>query len=332
MEVKVKASKSAKAIAACVAWLGMSGLGLAASFPDRPIEVLAPYGTASNSAIALQIIAEEVSKTLPKPMVVVPAPGGGGTVAADRVKRAKPDGYTLLLTNAATNAVSLHTKNVSYTNDDFEFLAEYGTFALGLVVAGDSPYKTVEDFVQFVRANPHKMKQASTGAGTTGHLALELFKIKGGGLKIDMVPFKTTFEMRTSVLGGHTQSAFLYGGGGGSNDEFSQMIASGGRLLAVTTAERLPAYPDVPTLKEKGIDAVFSSWYGIAGPKGMPPETSATLKKAIYDALEKPEVKTAIERLGFKFEFRRSEEFTRFVKAFEAQVKSIVQEAGIEAK
>lgn len=328
----MKASKYAKAIVACVAWLAMSGSGLAAGFPERPIEVLAPYGTASNSAIALQIIAEEVSKVLPKPMVVVPAPGGGGTVAADRVKRAKPDGYTLLLTNAATNAVSPNIKNVSYTNDDFEFIAEYGTFALGLVVAGDSPFKTIDDFMEFVRTNPHKMKQASTGAGTTGHLALELFKIKGGGLKIDMVPFKTTFEMRTAVLGGHTQSAFLYGGGGGSNDEFTQMIESGGRLLAVTTPERLPAYPNVPTLKEKGIDAVFSSWYGIAGPKGMPVETSAILKKAVYDALEKPDVKAAIERLGFKFEFRRSEEFTQFVKAFESQVKSIVREAGIEAK
>lgn len=322
----------AKWVAAYVVAFAASGVGLAASFPERPIEVLAPYGTASNSAIALQIIAEEVSKELPKPMVVVPAPGGGGTVAADRVKRAKPDGYTLLLTNAATNAVSLYTKNVSYNNDDFEFIAEYGTFALGLVVAGDSPFKTIEDYIQFVRANPHKMKQASTGAGTTGHLALELLKIKGGGLKIDMVPFKTTFEMRTSVLGGHVQSAFLYGGGGGANDEFTQMIASGGRLLAVTTPERLLAYPNVPTLKEKGIDAVFSSWYGIAGPKGMPPETSTILKNAIYNALEKPHVKEAIERLGFKFEFRRSEEFTRFVKAFEAQVKTIVHEAGITEK
>lgn len=326
------ASKTMKTVAACVAWLAVAGMSVAGAFPERPIEVLAPYGTASNSAIALQIIADEVSKTLPKPMVVVAAPGGGGTVAADRVKRAKPDGYTLLLTNAATNVVSLYTKNVPYTNDDFEFIAEYGTFALGLVVAGNSPFKTIDDFVQFVRTNPHKMKQASTGAGTTGHLALELFKIKGGGLKIDMVPFKTTFEMRTAVLGGHTQSAFLYGGGGGANDEFTQMLASGGRLLAVTTPERLPAYPDVPTLKEAGIDAVFSSWYGIAGPKGMPPETSAALKAAVYNALEKPEVKAGIERLGFKFEFRRSEEFTRFVKAFEAQVKAIVQEAGIEAK
>lgn len=324
--------RSGRTVVALLVALGLSGAVAAATFPERPIEVLAPYGTASNSAIALQIIADEVSKDLPKAMVVVPAPGGGGTVAADRVKRAKPDGYTLLLTNAATNAVSLHTKTVSYTNDDFEFLAEYGTFALGLVVAGNSPYKTIEEFTQFVQANPHKMKQASTGAGTTGHLALELFKIKAGGLKIDMVPFKTTFEMRTAVLGGHTQSAFLYGGGGGGNDEFTQMIESGGRLLAVTTAERLPAYPNVPTLKEKGIDAVFSSWYGIAGPKGMPSETSAVLKKAIYKALEKPEVKAAIERLGFKFEFRRSEEFAQFVRGFDAQVKSIVQAAGGEAK
>lgn len=305
---------------------------LAEDFPIRPIEILAPYGTAANSAVALQLIAEEASKSLPQPLLVVAATGGGGTVAGEKVaKRSKPDGYTLLLVNAATNGAALYTKKVEYNNDDFEFLAEYGTFVLGLVVGPNSPFKTVEEFVAHVKANPHSIKQASTGAGTTGHLALELLKLKGGGLKIDMVPFKNSFEQRTAVLGGHTQSAFLYGGGGGENDEFAKLLKSGGKLLAVTSPERIPAYPDVPTFREKGIDAVFSSWYGIAGPKGLAPEVSATLKKVLYKALENPTIEKGIEGLGFKFEFRKAEEFTDFVKGYETQVRDIVKEANLSA-
>jgi tripartite-type tricarboxylate transporter receptor subunit TctC len=308
-----------------------TSLSSAAEFPRKSMQWLAPYGVAANSAIGMKIIADAVSKLFPKPVFVVPAKGAGGTLAGGRVaKRVKPDGYTLLLCNSATNGTALYTKKgLEYTNDDFVFLAQYGAFDLGLIAGPESPFKTLEEYVAYARKNPHAIKQASTGVGTSGHLCLELLKIKAGGLKVDMVPYKTAFEQRTAVLGGHCQAAFIYGGGGGPNDEFRKTINGGGRVLAVSSKQRLKSYPKVPTFKEKGIDLVYSAWYGIAGPKDMPKEVTQKLKDAIYKVMEDPQVKKNIEALGFRFEFRKTEEFTPFIKAYCLTVEMIVREAKI---
>ena len=308
-----------------------TSLSSAAEFPKKSSQWLAPYGVAGNSAIALKFVADGVSKLFPKPVFVVPATGAGGTLAGERVaKRVKPDGYTLLLCNSATNGTALYTKKgLKYTNDDFVFLAQYGAFDLVLIAGPESPFKTLEEYVAYARKNPHAIKQASTGIGTSGHLCLELLKLKTGGLKIDMVPYRKAFEQRTAVLGGHCQAAFIYGGGGGPNDEVMKTINGGGRVLAVTSKQRLKAYPEVPTFTEKGIDLVYSAWYGIAGPKDMPKEVTQKLKDAIYKVMEDPEVKKYIETLGFRFAFRKSEEFTPFIEEYCSRVEMIVREAKI---
>ena len=280
--------------------------------------------------MAVKIIGDAASKTLGKPVLIVPAPGGGGMIAGARAAKAKPDGYMLLNANSATNGTILYIKKeVPYRNTDFEFLAEFGALDLGLLVKADSPFQTVEDYIAFAKKNPFGIKQASTGSGTGGHFSLELMKLRGGDLKIDMVPFKTSPEIRTAVLGGHCHGAFIYGGGGGAGDEFRQGIEGGGKILAVTSRNRLKAYPQVPTFKERGLEVVFSAWYGIAGPKGMPKEISGKLKEAIYKALQDPQVVQAIEGLGFRFEFRKSEDFTAFVGEFDSLVKKIAEEAKI---
>jgi len=322
-----------KVVLVTIIIVSFAGLSSAASFPKKSMQWLAPYGVAANSAIGLKIIADAVSKEFPKPVFVVPAKGAGGTLAGERVaKRVKPNGYTLLLANSGTNGVSLCTKKVNYTNNDFKFIAQYGAFDLGLIASKDAPFKTLEEYITYAKANPNAIKQASTGVGTSGHLLLELLKLKAGGLKIDMVPFRSAFELRTAVLGGHTQASFIYGGGGGPNDSFRKTIDGGGRLLAVTSSKRLKAYPDVPTFVEKGYDVVYSAWYGIAGPKGMPDEVTQILEKAIYKALEDPKVIKAIKSLGFRFQFRKSEEFTRFIKQYTNLVQMVVRDAKIPVK
>ncbi len=309
---------------------GLSNVTSAAPYPEKNIEMLAPYGVAANSAIGAKIVVDTASKFLPKPIFVIAAEGAGGTLAGEQVaKRVKPDGYTLLLANSATNGTALFTKkDLRYNNEEFEFLAEYGAFDLALIARADAPFKTLEEFVSYAKTNT--VKQASTGVGTSGHLCLELFKLKAGGdVKIDMVPYKTTAELRTSVLGGHTQASFVYGGGGGANDELEKTIKGGGRVLAVTTKKRLDAYPDVPTFSEKGIGLVYSAWYGIAGPKGMPKEATQMLKMALYRSLEDPEVIKNIKALGFRFEFRKAEEFTSYVKEYSELIKMIIDSAQI---
>jgi len=122
--------------------LFLTGLSWAADFPTKPMEWMAPFGPGGPSAIALKIIGDATSKTLGKPVLIVPAPGGGGMIGGARVAKAKPDGYTLLNANSATNGISLYIKKeVPYKNSDFEFLAEFGALDLGLLVKGDSPFR-----------------------------------------------------------------------------------------------------------------------------------------------------------------------------------------------
>lgn len=306
------------------------GFSSAAEYPTKPIELLGPFGPGGSSMIALRIIGDAASKILGQSVLAIPAPGGGGIVGGVRVARAKPDGYTLLGANAATNSTVLYVmKVVPYKNSDFEFLAQFGAYDLGLAVKADSPFRTLEDYVEYAKKNPFVIKSGVPGLGSGGHLCTELLKIKAGALKIDAIPFKDSYGLRTGVLGGHIHSAFIYGGTGGPSDEFRQMLDGGGRILAVPTEKRLKAFPDVPTFIERGFDVVYSSWWGIAGPKGMPKEVSQKLKDVLYKVLQEPEMIQAIEKLGYRYKFRNSEEFTSFVKEYEKLVKQISEEAKI---
>jgi tripartite-type tricarboxylate transporter receptor subunit TctC len=332
MNMKVK-GMCLRGIVVLTIMFTLVSLSWAGEFPTKRMEWLAPWGITTSSGLAARIIADNINKSgiFPKQIILVPTQGAGGVLAGEQVaKRVEPDGHTLLLANSATNVIALHTKkDIKYTIDDFEFLALHNAIDMGLLVRGDAPYKTLEEFVEYVKKNPHKIKMAQSGVGTLGHLCLELFKLRGGGLKVDMVPYNTSTEMTTALLGGHCQASFMYGGEGGPTDNFTKTIDGGGRLLAVATEERQKAYPEVPTLKEKGLDVVISGWYGIAGPKGMPKVVSQKLKNAIYKAIEDPEVNKALKTLGLRYIFLKSEEFTSFVKEYDKLIRTIVEEAKI---
>jgi tripartite-type tricarboxylate transporter receptor subunit TctC len=302
----------------------------AAEFPTRPIEWYTPWGLGTVTGMVMNIVADDASKLLGQNITPLPAIGGGGMLGGVKVAKAKPDGYTLILCNSGTNANSLYMKkNVPYTNSDFEFIAQLGGLDLGLVVGPGSPFKTLEDFLEYAKKNPFPIKMATIGFGSTSHLCVELLKLEEGNLKIDLVPYKTSTEVRTAVLGGHCHAAFTYGALGGPGDEFRLILESGGKILAVTTKARMKAYPDVPTFTEKKLNMLFSAWYGIAGPKGMPKEVSQKLKDAFYKTLKNPKVISDIEKVGFRYEFLNSEEFTSYVKEYEKLIKRIVVEAKI---
>jgi len=302
-------------------------LSLAAEFPTKPIEWYNPFGLGSYTGTVMKVVGDAVSKDLGQNILVLPAVGGGGVLGGTKIARAKPDGYSLLWCNSATNAnVLFMKKNVPYTNSDFEFIAQVGGVELGLVVGPSSPFKSLQDYLEYARKNPFLIKQAVIGFGSSAHLATELLKL-AGNIKIDSVPYKNSTEVRTSVLGNHSQAALTYGGVGGSGDEFKLILESGGRILGVSSKARLKAYPNVPTFTEQGLNVVLSAWYGVAGPKGMPKEVSQKLKDSFYKALKDPQVIKDIEKIGMRYEFRNSEELTSYVNEYEKLVKMIVEEA-----
>lgn len=306
------------------------GFSLATDFPTKPIEWFAVWGAGSHSALALKVVLDIASKDLGKPFVMIPVTGGTGTIGTYRAARAKPDGYTLFLAGSANNIVALHImKEIGYSIDDFEFLASFGTFELGLVVSANAPYKRLEDFVEYAKKNPSAIKVGTHGVGSSPHLLLEQMNLKTGA-KVDMVTFKTTYDLRTAILGAHVPAVITFGGNGRPTDEFNLLQKSGAKVLAVGSKTRLKAHPNIPTFAEVlAADMVYWPFYGIAAPKGMPKEVSEKLKNAIYKALEKPESIDAIENVGLRYEFLKSEEFTKRVKEFDKLIKKVVEEAKI---
>ncbi len=311
--------------------LGFASFSSAAEFPEKPIEILLPYGVAGGSAAIDRVVADIMSKHLGKQVILTAAIGAGGTVAGEKIAhRTKADGYTLIQVNSGTNAVALFTKkDLNYTEDDFTYLAQTHASNLALAAAPNAPFKTLEEFLAFARKNPNTIKHASTGIGTSGHLCYEYLKLRAGGLKIDLVPFRTAPEVTKAIVSGTTHSASLFGGSGGPNDEIQKAAEGGARILAVTSAERLKPWPEAPTFKEKGIDLVWSAWWGIGGPKGLPDKVLLVLKDALYRAIEDPQVAKVAESGGYKFEFRKHEEFTAFVKEYNKIVEMVVREANI---
>jgi tripartite-type tricarboxylate transporter receptor subunit TctC len=309
----------------------LPSFSMAAEYPTKPIEWLSPFGVGGPAAFAMKLIMDTASKKyLGQPSIMVNAPGAGGTIASARVARAKPDGHTLVMASSGPHGIAMYTvKDLPYTNEDFEFIAQFGVLEVALFVGPQSPFKTLAEFVDYARKNPHALKFTTTGVGSGPNLILESLKLKAGGLQIDPVVYKNSPDQRTSVLGGHTHASVVYGGSGGPGDNISQAIEGGGKMLAVTAKKRLEAFPDIPTFAEQGYDISYRGWYGIAGPKGMPKNVSSKLKDAVYKSMQDPEVVKGIKALGFLYAPLHSEEFTKSVKEFEAEVKMIAEKAKI---
>jgi tripartite-type tricarboxylate transporter receptor subunit TctC len=309
--------------------LGFANLSWA-EFPEKPIEILMPYGISSPSAAIVRVIADRMSKYLHKQVIIIAAVGAGGTMAGEKIaNRTKPDGYTLVQVNSATNGMAFFTKKLNYTIDNFTYLALTHRAYLGLVAAPNAPFKTLEEYLAFAKKNPHVIKIASTGFGTSGHFFIEYLKIKGGNLKIDLTPFKTPPEVTKAVVSGVTQAAAIYGGSGGPNDELTKAVEGGARILAVTSKERLKGFPKVPSLTERGLDMVWCGWWGLGGPKGLPERVQSVLKNAIYKAVVDPQVAKVATSGGFWFDFLKQEEFIPFVKEYYKTGEMIAKEANI---
>lgn len=294
-------------------------------FPTKPIEFYCPWGPGGAVSNAGRVVAATLSEIIKTPVVVIHKTGGGGSVAAAYVAKAKPDGYSLLISNTACNAIIPSIRTAEYKNADFDHLALYLTQGLGLGVKSDAPWRTLQELVADAKREPGKLKYASSGAGTSSQFGLELFKISAGRLKIGHLPFKSGPEAVASVLGGHAHMTFMY-----VVDLKGSIEAGTMRMLATGTEERMEDYPNTPTFAEAGYPGVkIVSWHGLSAPVGVPKEVSNKLKDAIYKAIKHPDVKKGLRQLGYFPAFKNSEEFTIFVGEEEKKYQMIAKEAGI---
>ncbi|ARP95536.1 Bug family tripartite tricarboxylate transporter substrate binding protein [Bordetella genomosp. 13] len=271
----------------------------AQGYPDREVRILVPFPAGGTTDIAARVVAAELGKAWNKPVVVDNKAGAGGNVGTGEAARAKPDGYTLLMGTVSTHAINQSV----YAQLPYDPVKDFDPVTLVIPVpnilelnpafADRNNIRSVSDLVAFLKANPGKVNMASTGNGTSTHLSGELFQAMTG-TRMTHVPYKGSSPALTDVMAGSADLIF-------DNLPSSMGFLKAGKLrpLAVTTAKRSPALPDVPTMAEAGIAGYeASSWFGLLAPAGTPPAIIDKVQRDVARALQQEDVKRQLQAQG----------------------------------
>ncbi|MGA8226938.1 MAG: tripartite tricarboxylate transporter substrate binding protein [Xanthobacteraceae bacterium] len=276
-----------------IAVLGASTSAVADDYPARPIKWVVGYPAGGTTDILARLIGQWLSEHLGAQVIIENRPGAGNNIGTEAVINAPPDGYTVLLVNPA-NGINASL----YRKLNFDFIRDIAPVA-GLTrvpnvmeVNPAVPAKTVQEFIDYAKANPGKINWASSGNGTSVHLSGEMFKMMTG---VDLlhVPYRGAAPALTDLISGQVQVMF-----DNMPSSIEHIRAGKLRALGVTTAKRSPALPDVPTVADTVPGYEASAWFGMGAPKGTPPEAVNKLNKAINAALADPNIQARLADLG----------------------------------
>jgi tripartite-type tricarboxylate transporter receptor subunit TctC len=279
--------------ASATALTAAPGLARAQSYPSRPVRWIIGFAPGGTTDILSRIVAQHLTEQLGQPFVIESRPGAGTNIATESVIRAPADGYTVLL-SGAPNAINA----TLYTRLNFNFIRDTAPVASIvrvpniMVVHPSVPVATVPEFIAYAKANPGKVNMASSGVGSSPHLAGELFKMMAG-VDVQHVPYRGAAQAMTDLLAGQMQLYFV------TTPISLEHIRSGRlRALAATTAERVLELPNLPTLNEFVPGYEASAWYGVSAPKDTPTDVIEKLNRDINAALADPKVKARLLELG----------------------------------
>jgi tripartite-type tricarboxylate transporter receptor subunit TctC len=307
------------------ALLWSTGGATALDYPTRPVRFVVGFPAGGATDILARIIGQRLSERLGQQFVIENKPGAGNNIGTETVVNAEPDGYTVLLVNPA-NFINASL----YTNLKFNFIRDIAPVATFqrvpnvMTVALDVPAKTVAEFIAYVKANPGKVNMASSGNGTSVHMSGELFMVMSGA-KMEHIPYKGAAPAITDLMGNRVQVIF------DNMPSIIQHISSGSlRALAVTTAERSPQLPDVPTVGETVPGYEASAVFGMGAPKKTPPEIIAKLNKEINAVLAEPATKKRLVELGGDPLIGTPEAFAAIIAAETEKWEKVVKFAGLK--
>lgn len=272
-----------------------SAAAYAAPYPAHPIRIVVPFAAGGTSDLITRVLGEALGKELNVPVVVDNRPGAGGNIGSDMVAHAAPDGYTLLMGTVATHGinVSLYKKLPFDPVKDFAPVSLVASTPSVLEVNASLPVNTVQDLIDYTQKNPGKVYFGSAGNGSSHHLAGELFNSLAD-VKMTHVPYRGTAAAVTDTISGQVQVIF-------DTLPSAMPYVKSGQLkpLAVTSAERNPALPDIPTLAESGLkDYEVGSWYGLLAPAGTPPAIVEQLSKTVAGLVRRPDINEKLLSLG----------------------------------
>jgi len=306
------------------------GSAFSASFPEKPIRIIVPFSPGGGTDLIARTLGNLMSTDLGQPVLIENKPGASTIIGTDALAKSPPDGYSMVMATIAHAVNPSIQSKLPYAQDSaFAPITLIGRSPNVLVVAENSPFKTIQDVMNAARSNPGKLSFASQGAGTSAHLAGELFNYLA---KIDIthIPYKGAGPALTDLLGGQVDMMFATASAVGG-------FITGGKLraLAVTTSERSPTplLAKVPTVAESGLPGyVAESWYGLFVPAGTPESIVIRLNAAAKKAAQSDTFKQKIEKEGLIVSAGTPEAFERYVKAEEVRWRNVVKAANIKAE
>jgi tripartite-type tricarboxylate transporter receptor subunit TctC len=297
------------------------------TYPSRPVRILVGYAAGGGLDLAARLIGQWLSERLGQQFVVENRTGAATNIATDAVVRSPPDGYTLLLVNAANAINATYYENLTFNfMRDIAPIAGIGRFPYFMAVNPGFPAKSVREFIDYAKANPGKVNMGSGGAGGPDHTSGELLQLMTG-IKMTHVPYRGTTPALTDLLAGQVQMVFC------TIPSAVHHIKSGAlRALAVTSATRLETMSDLPTVAETvpGFDS--EQWYGVGAPAGTPAAVIAALNREVNAALTDANMKGRIDQLGGVPLVMSPEEFGKFVAAQTEKMAKVIKAAGISVK
>ncbi|WP_028999515.1 Bug family tripartite tricarboxylate transporter substrate binding protein [Azohydromonas australica] len=300
----------------------------AQSWPSKPVTLVVPFPAGGSTDMIARTLGAKLQEKLGSTFVVENKPGAGGTLGAAAVKRAAPDGYTLLVSSLGPFVIGPHLiKNTAYDAlKDFDYITVAVQAPNVLTVPGTSPHKSFADVLAYLKANPGKMTFASAGNGTSDHLTAELFW-QATKTSAAHVPYKGGAPAIQDLIGGQVDATFMNINTGLPNYKAGKL-----RPLAITSDKRSPLLPDVPTLAELGFkDVTVYSWQAFAAPKGLPADVKAKLRDTLVAGLNDSAVKPRLQELGFEIVGNTPEQFTAFQAAEFQRWKKVIETGKITA-
>jgi tripartite-type tricarboxylate transporter receptor subunit TctC len=320
---------SAIGAAASALLLTANGSALAAdaasSYPDKPIHIIVPYPPGGSTDVLARMMGQRIGETLKQTVIVENRAGASGALGASYVAKSPPDGYTLFLGTSTALAVnpSLFT-SLPYNVKEFTPIVLATMLPSVVAVPAKLPVKDMKDLMAYLKAHPGT-NYASSGNGTPAHLGAELFK-KMTGLNMTHIPYKGGAPALTDLAGGQTSLMF------GILPETMPLVQNGQlRALAVTTAKRLPNYPDMPTVAESGVPGYeLIGWYAFLAPAGTPPAIVAKLNKAFNEALHNPADSKRLTDMGFEVAGGAPDKLTVLMVAETAKWKKVIDDAHVK--
>jgi len=305
--------------------LALPSIARAQAWPSRPVRMIVPFPPGGTTDVVARLVAQRLSVTLGQSFVIENRAGAGGTLGSDLVAKSPPDGLAFVVSNIASHGVgpSVYRAMPYDSVRDFTHVALMAEVPSVLVVSASSPIRSLADFIAAARARPG-MSIGSPGNGTSSHAKQEILK-RAAGIETTHVPYRGSGPMMNDLAAGNVDAIITTLVEAGRNERF--------RLLAVTAAQRVEGWPDVPTFPELGYpDLVASTWFGLSGPAGLPAPITARLNAEVLAALAHPDVAPRLVEAGATPRRMSAAEYQAFVAAEVRRWAAVVQAAGIRAE